>query len=134
MEKKKSGKELSPEHKESKMDSLKAMHEMAGDAIKSKLAGLKKVSVASPSSEGLKEGLDKAKELVKGMSEDHSSSMDSEESPLHEGSESAEEEREEHMMPEGMHPEAEEEELTVEEIDQKIEELMAKKQALASQK
>src|SRR6266700_5252696 len=124
LEKKKEHKgEMSPVKKDAKMGVVKAMRDMASKAMDGKLQGLKKVSVASNSSEGLKHGLEKAKELLSAhesaeepQAEDNEA-MDSidnhsaeaenesegeegshgleEESPEHEAEESAEEEADE---------------------------------------
>jgi hypothetical protein len=54
-----------PEHeKAAKMDVVKHLRDMASDAMGDKLDGLKKVSVASNTPEGLAHGLDKAKQIV----------------------------------------------------------------------
>ena len=75
--KKEHGKGLSEVEKNAKMHVAGALQKMASDAMRSK--GLKKVSVASNSSEGLKEGLDEAKHKVEDMSEDHSAPVASDE-------------------------------------------------------
>lgn len=75
--KKKGGaEEMSGVEKDAKMGVVKAMRDMASNAMNDKLAGLKKVSVASDSSEGLKEGLKKAEELM--------GAHESDEQPQHE--------------------------------------------------
>lgn len=137
--KKKDGKGLSDHEKEAKLGVLKHLHDMAADAMGEGLKGLKKVTVASDSHEGLKEGLETAKEVV----------GDSEESPLHEGAEEVEAEDAEHESPEGHHDlemESDEEkshpslhedvesELSEDELDAKLKELMAKKEALKLKK
>lgn len=109
MSKKKDSK-MNPEYKGAKMSALqelkKAMAEMMSDDVK----GLKKVTVASDSKQGLEEGLEKAKEAFSKMpSED-------EESAEHEAMESSEEEGAEH-----------EEDMSAEEIDARIKELEALK-------
>lgn len=72
-----------------KMEMLKELMDAAKDGMKGKLLGemegMKKITVASPSQEGLEEGLDKAKELL--------GSEESEESPEHEEMESPEMEK-----------------------------------------
>lgn len=82
--------EMSKEHLEVKMEMLKELMEHAkkgmGDRVLGGLEGLKKVTVAAPSKEGLEEGLEKAQEL-----------LESEESPVMEESE---EESEEEMSSE----------------------------------
>lgn len=62
----KSGKKLSPVEKEAKMNVLKELSSQAGDMLGQKLAGLKKVTVASDSEDGLEQGLEKAKEIIEG--------------------------------------------------------------------
>lgn len=61
MKKAKEGKFLSDSDKEAKMDILSELKELASDAMGS---DLKKVTVAADSAEGLKAGLEKAKEVV----------------------------------------------------------------------
>lgn len=67
LKKAKEGKFLSDDEKEAKMESLKGikevMSEMMGDDL-NKMKGMKKVTVASPTEEGLKEGLAKAEDVV----------------------------------------------------------------------
>lgn len=63
MEKKK-GSKMDDLEKDSKMKAVCAMKEMAEQAMSEKLGGLKKVTVASDSEEGLKEGLEKAEDVV----------------------------------------------------------------------
>lgn len=67
--KKKDGKELSEVEGKAKETVLSDLKDMAGKAMSDKLNGLKKVSVASDSEEGLKKGLDKAKDIVEKMPE-----------------------------------------------------------------
>lgn len=64
--KKKEGKTLSPVESAAKGSVLNELKDMAGHAMSEKLNGLKKVSVASDSPEGLKHGLEKAHEIVSG--------------------------------------------------------------------
>lgn len=61
-DKKKEG--LSDLAKHAKMSVLKDIHDFAADDMSSRLKGMKKISVASDSSEGLDRGLDKAKEIL----------------------------------------------------------------------
>lgn len=96
----KKGKKLSGVEQRAKGDVLSGLQNGPADALSEKLAGLKKVSVAAPSNEGLEEGLDKAKELVG----DYESGEDLESKPK--------------------------EECTPEEIDQKIQMLMDYKKEL----
>jgi hypothetical protein len=104
--KKKEGKKLSPVEKEAKGSVLKDLRDMASGAMAKKVKGIKKVEVASNSEEGLEAGLEKAKEIL---------------------GKSPESEEEEMPM------EHEEECDTVEEIDSKIQELLAKKKELEAE-
>lgn len=81
MKKKGKEKDMDELHKSAKMDAVSEMRDMAAEAMKGKLDGLKKVSVASDSKEGLQKGLEKAKELVnKGpMAEEAAAEGESEE-------------------------------------------------------
>ncbi len=130
---KKSGGGMSDMEKDAKMGVVQAMKDMASKAMGEKLRGLKKVSVASDSPEGLSAGLDKAKELLNAHveSEDndamgeiegagHDLHSMGEESPEHEASESPEEEASEHG--------SEFDSLSEDEIDQKLQELMKMKE------
>jgi hypothetical protein len=56
--------DLSEHEKNAKMDVMNEMRNEAASAMHGKLGGLKKVSVMSDSSEGLKHGLDKAKQIL----------------------------------------------------------------------
>ena len=123
--KKGEGEEMHPAMKKAKMGVLKHLSDMASEAMGGKLHGLKKVTVASDSEEGLKEGMDKAKEIVEkgkipGDSHEIADMSDSEE---HEASESPAEEE--------LEQETGEEDLSPEEIEKKIAELKA---LLASKK
>lgn len=60
---------LSPLEKEAKMSVMKALSDDMSGELKNKLKGLKKVTVASDSPEGLKAGLEKAEEMVEGKME-----------------------------------------------------------------
>lgn len=142
--KKKKGDEMSPAEKEAKGNVIRDMMSMADDAMKDKLHGLKKVTVASNDEAGLQHGLDKAKEIVSGPEHDDmvedaedgngrdgdifagSQNQDEEgegeeESPEHEAMESPEEEAGEHGMSE-------------DEVDAKLAELMKIKKGLQSKK
>lgn len=65
-QKAKSQKDMKPLEKDAKMQAIGAMRKMASDEMVGPLKGLgaKKVSVMANSEEGLKEGLDKAEEIV----------------------------------------------------------------------
>lgn len=56
--------DLSPMEHSAKMDVVKQMRDMAASEMGGKLDGLKKVSIMSNSPQGLKHGLDKAKQIV----------------------------------------------------------------------
>lgn len=55
---------MSDVEKTAKMNVLGEMKGAAEDMMRSKLGGLKKVTVASPSESGLEQGLEKAKEMI----------------------------------------------------------------------
>ncbi len=62
--KKAEGKEMSPAHKQAKGSVLADLMDHLGSMGLDKVKGMKKVSVASDSADGLKKGLEKAKDLV----------------------------------------------------------------------
>jgi len=95
MEKKKhEGKgHMRPEEKKAKVGILEDLKNAMSEHMSGKLGGLKKVTVASDSKEGLKKGLEKAKEITGHMPEGEG---EDEESPVHEASESVDEEAAEH--------------------------------------
>jgi len=66
--------EMEPSKKKAKMELLQELRSMAEGMMKEDLDGhmgaLKKVTVASDSKEGLKEGLEKAEEVVEGDEEE----------------------------------------------------------------
>lgn len=64
LEKAKNGKFLSDSEKEAKMDVIKEMKGMMKGMMGDDIRGLKKVTVASDSPEGLKEGLEKAEDVI----------------------------------------------------------------------
>ncbi len=118
--KKKDGKKMSENEKEAKGGVLSEMKDMASKMMGDKVKGLKKVTVASDSEEGVKKGLEKAKDLL-----GHDMS---EQAPEMEGSEVAEEENEspEHEQAEGKEGEIAEiaQEMDVSELEQAIQKLM----------
>lgn len=116
MDKKRSGKELQPGEKEAKMKVIKDLRQMAEQIMKDDIKGMKKVTVASPTQEGLKEGLEKAEDILESNSE--------------EMSEESEESEESEDMSEEYAEESEDEEMSEEEINAKLAELMAKKDKL----
>lgn len=152
LDKKKDKGKMSDVQRDAKMSVVKDMKDMASEMMGDKIKGMKKVSVASASGEGLKEGLDKAREMISGMSEDGHSAMDDDqnmmedkaEDAIHdsgdgefskgEGSDNKHEMLEEAMeSPEEEAAENEDEE-DHEEIDKKIAELMAKKAKMKNPK
>lgn len=122
---KKGKKEMSPVEQKAKSSVISDIQALAAKAMSGKMQnGLKKVTVASDSKEGLKEGLDKAKDITSEM-------PNGEESMEHEGSESEDFEAGEM---EGMHEGSELDAMSEEELDQKIQELLAKKKELEAKK
>lgn len=120
--KKAEGKGMSPSHQKAKGDVLGDLMDHLDGAGMEKVKGMKKVSVASTSKEGLTKGLDKAKELV-----DKVPGEDEEESALEasdEGSD-AEESAESPEMEASEGSEGEAAEMSSEEKDAKIAELEA---------
>ena len=126
-------KKLSPIEQKSSKTVLDALRKETSGMMKGKMDGLKKVSVASNTPEGLKKGLDLAKKIA-GKSEEDSEPADL----LDEGAEDAEElaespEMEASEQADGSEVEgltAEEEAMSPEEIDHlisKLLELKAKK-------
>lgn len=118
--KKKDGKEMSGMEKDAKMSVVHDMKKMAMDAMGDKLKGLKKVSVASNSPEGLQMGLDKAKELV--TNHPNSPETDNDDSP----------ENEEEVGETDESPEAAEEhgEMSEDEVDAELKRLMDLKEKM----
>lgn len=64
MKKKGADEDMSPEYKQSKMKVLKDLHDEMTKMMGADLGGLKKVTVAAPDQQGLKEGLAHAQELM----------------------------------------------------------------------
>lgn len=60
---------MSENKKNAKMSVLQDLKKMMDDSIAGDLKGLKKVTVASDSKEGLKEGLEKAEDVIEGQEE-----------------------------------------------------------------
>lgn len=120
----KKGKNLDENSIKAKLEVLKDLKSQAMDAMSNKLAGAKKVEVSADSKEGLKTGLDKAKELLEGK-EDLS--------PQEETDLDDENEEDEDESPEEEANEDEEVE-SLEDIEAKIHELLAKKQSLIGKK
>jgi len=137
----KGDKKIHPIEKEAKMRSLGELHSMAKNMLGDRLQGLKKVTVASDSKEGLEKGLSKAKEIVDGKLSGNNVSDVSPEmanAMAEETLETSEEEAEE--SPAEQELEAKEgiemhnpdmEEMDEHEIDEKIQKLMEMKKRLA---
>ena len=89
MEKMKDGKKMPEHEKDAKMSVLEHVRQLAQDMMKDKLDhGMKKVEIASDSSEGLKKGLEKAMEMMpEGESEDSAEPSEGEGSEEDEASE-----------------------------------------------
>lgn len=119
-------KKLSPIEQKASKTVLNDLRGEAQKLMKGKMDGLKKVTVASNSKEGLNKGLEKAKEILSGNKPESEESCpvcgkepcecEAEESPEHESSESPELEASEVEPSEG--------DLSEEEIDAKIQELL----------
>ncbi len=114
--KKKEGKTLSPVHKEARSTVLEDLMDHLSDMGMDKVKGLKKVTIASDSKEGLAKGLDKATEMVE---KSPMEAMEDEDVSDH-GANEAEEHEEE----------SEDESESEDDIRQKIEELRAKLEAM----
>lgn len=119
-------KKLSDLEKKAKLDVLKDAYGVASGMLKDKVSGVKKVTVASDSKEGLKKGLEKGLEIIgKNESEDEEiiGENESEDEEMGESDES---------KSEGYEDQQEESEPTsVAEINAKIEELMKLKEKLS---
>ena len=118
-------KPLSDVERDAKSGVLKDLRDYASGLMKERLDGLKKVTVASDSEEGLKEGLEKAEEILETKEE---SSEEEDPEDMHrmpDGSLMPDEEMDysEHMK-----------NLSEEEIDQYLKELMALKEQLQAKK
>ncbi len=110
-----------PSHeKDAKMSVLSHLRDMAQDSMSGKLSGLKKVSVMSDSSKGLKEGLSKAQELTSEHLENEDDLMSPE---VMDRSPHKESEDRYENLEEEIDGDSEEEEMSSEEIDMKIAEL-----------
>jgi hypothetical protein len=114
--KKKEGKTLSPVHKEARSTVLEDLMDHLSDMGMDKVKGLKKVTVASDSKEGLAKGLNKATEMVE---KSPMEAMEDEDVSDH-GANEVEENEEE----------SEDESESEDDIRQKIEELKAKLEAM----
>lgn len=104
--KEKSGK-MSDSYKSAKMSMLDALKSEMSGMMADDMKGLKKVTVAAKDEQGLKEGLEKAEDMIEGEQEDGEVCPDC-----------------------GMVHEQEDGEMSSEEIDQMIAKLMEKKKAM----
>lgn len=137
MKKMMGGKKLSPIESKAKMGVLQKLKEDMQDMMGDKVAGLKKVTVASDDKEGLEEGLKKAKEMIHGGNSPDSY-LPGEEHDADGPSDGSEDEEMEHedsdSTPESEQPESDMDEVggdeSHEEIDAKIQELLKKKASL----
>jgi len=115
---------MSDMEKKSKLSVLKDLHKQASDAMKGDLQGMKKVTVAADSKSGLKEGLDKAEEMLGMEGEDEESEL-GEKRAYDEADESKEDQSE------GFEDQQDESEpMDEEELDAKIQELLKLKEKL----
>lgn len=139
-------KPLSAIEKKAKLAVLKDAHGMASDSLKGQLSGLKKVEVMSNNKNGLQHGLAKAKELISGskMSEDGDDAdsrvnsgkerkhyMDDDTESMHgdfTGHDDSETESEDDSSSEDSEPSS------VQEIEDKIAELMKMKEHMSSKR
>lgn len=140
--------DLHPIEKEAKMDVIKHLRDMASHEMGGKLDGLKKVSVMSDSEKGLEHGLDKAKDILTGSEfdsmknhaenpygdyksamEEHADDEDNEEkgkvAGYNEGGEVEDDDSDKDESEE--ESESPDEDMSEEEIDTKLAELMALK-------
>jgi len=122
---KKKGKEMSDAEKKAKLGVLGHMKKMAEDAMTDNLHGMKKVSVASDSKEGLEEGLEKAKEIISSKEQDE----------MVEDAEDGNQVGDDLMAGGWDREEAEEdsedEEMSSEELERKLQKLMAMKKKMS---
>lgn len=136
--KKEGGKELSSNEKTAKMSVVQALRDFAAGEMGKKIDGMKKVSVASDSEEGLEKGLDKAKELIGKPDKDVASEDQYDETEESDQEEESEKERgvDQHPAefadtPHGDYSngdESDSDEDSEEELDAKLKHLMALKQ------
>lgn len=127
-------KKMSDNEMSAKQSVLEHLRNEAEGMMGEKMKGMKKVTVASNSSEGLKKGLDKAEEIISGK-EQAGMVQDAEDGELHghdalqggdeDGAEEAHEEA-------AADPRADE--MDEDELDAKLAELMAKKERLKMKK
>lgn len=127
-DKKKKGPMLSDNERNAKMSVLKDLRNQASQSMGNRLKDMKKVTVSAPDEQGIKAGLEKAKELIAGK---HGEPMEG--SPEEEGSESPLEEELEEAHGD-ISPDEDDVPGTPEEIDEKIKELLALKDRLLEKK
>ncbi len=121
--------DLSENEKSAKIDVMKELRDDAAHAMHGKLDGLKKVSVMSDDPSGLSEGLDKAKELISG--EDKYSEGGEVESDEEENEQLHDAESPGSDIPSSDSELAEDDDMSEEELDQKLEHLMKLKEKMA---
>ena len=130
---------LSPVEAKAKMNTLEKVKQQMMDMMGEKVSGLKKVTVASDSSEGLEKGLKKAKEMIHGGNAPDSY-LPGQENEADDASEGSEDEELEHEASSTDTPEMEQAERSMdsidgedthEDIDKKIQELLKKKASLS---
>ena len=124
---------MSPAAQKAKLTALKEANKMASDMMKDDLSGLKKVTVASSSKSGLKEGLEKAEEMIEGEEMSKAEEKDCSECP---GCPHCTGEQEDEDMEMASESEDEEDEqeasepMDIDELEAKIQELMKMKSKL----
>lgn len=116
---------MSPLEKKAKLAVLGEAHKSASDMMKGGLANLKKVTIASDSKEGLKEGLDKAEDLLGEQSDEECEVCDGVGCP-HCGMG----EKESKKLSGYEDQQEESEPMDEDELDEKIKELLAMKEKL----
>lgn len=110
---------LSPEFKSAKLGVLKGLHKDMGDLMKDDVKSLKKVTVAAPDAEGLKEGLKKAEDVVEEQAGEEGEGEEGEMCPMCSVGKCSEHEEDSEMPS------------SLEEVEAKIKELEALKMKLA---
>lgn len=147
-------KKLSPLEQKAKIGVVKDLRDLAAKHMSDKLGDLKKVTVASDSSEGLQDGLNKAKEIVSSPEMAHMASAAEKGYGDHEDMLAGDENQHVHDMPETadahasmrdeedqeaqLSPDQEEhsehDDMDEDELDQKLQHLMALKERKRSQR
>lgn len=132
--------EMSDNEVNAKVSAVTAMRDMAAKMMGDKLGDLKKVTVAAPDKAGLAEGLDKAKELVSNGHTDDEDGTDAshidgvDDQDIHGGDSDEDNEEDEQggdIHPLDAHPD---DDMSEEELNEKLEKLMALKSKMASKK